>query len=314
MKFLMDIWTIQAPERSAAERQNTTSPEGNGANATQPAPVPGSPGLPLPVTARRPADTGATPIILPPDQDLEAAEAEDAAQPTAQTTLGSARREMSAVYVRFYLVLVTILLLSAYALTWPTAIRSLYANVVSFAYLSFWVPQIYRNTIRNSRRALRFEFVVGQSCLRLAPFVYIYTVQDNILYVDTNHTAAYILVAWVWIQVWALISQEILGPRFFIRSTWAPPAYDYHPVLREDDEESGPSMPIGFTQATAGPSSPTAKAGESDARGKKVFDCAICMQNLEVPVVSKGGEDGEGSKAAAASIFARRTYMVTPCR
>lgn len=317
MKFLMDIWTVQAPERLEAARQRPANPTDE-ARAQPPVAVSGGPdeppGLPLPVTARRATDTGATPVILPPDQDLEAAAAGDAAQPTIQTAQGSASGDMKAVFIRLYLALAVVMILSLHATTWPTALRSAYTNVVSFVYLSFWVPQIYRNTMRNSRRALRFEFVIGQSCLRLAPFVYFYTVSDNVLSVTVDRNAAYVLIAWVWIQVWVLISQEILGPRFFIRSAWAPPAYDYHPVLREDDEESGARMPIGFTQATAEPSSPSSKPGQGSERGLRIFDCAICMQNLKVPVVVAGGNGNESSTVAAASIFSRRNYMVTPCR
>ena len=317
MKFLMDVWTIQAPERMETTRQTSTNPAGDTRVDSTPAgedQPEEPPGLPLPATARRPTDSGATTVILPPDQDIGGATTEEAARPTTQATLGSARREMSAVYLRFYLILFAILIVSLYAMMWPPILRSFYTNVMSFGYLSFWAPQIYRNAMRNSRRALRLEFVVGQSLLRLAPFVYLYTVSDNVLSVEVDRNMAYVLIAWIWIQVWILISQEILGPRFFVRSVWVPPAYDYHPILREDDEESGASMPIGFTQATAGPSSPTFKPEESKERGKRVFDCAICMQNLEVPVVPAGGGQSEGSTAAAASIFGRRNYMVTPCR
>ena len=313
MKFLMDVWTVQAPERLETARQTTTNPAGDTSVDSTPAGEDRREeprGLPLPATARSPTNSGDTTVILPPDQDIGGANA----RPTTQTTLGSARREMSAVYLRFYLILFAILIVSLYAMMWPPILRSFYTNVMSFGYLSFWAPQIYRNAMRNSRRALRLEFVVGQSLLRLAPFVYLYTVSDNVLFVEIDRNVAYVLIAWAWIQIWILISQEILGPRFFVRSVWVPPAYDYHPILREDDEESGASMPIGFTQATAGPSSPTIEPGESKERGKRVFDCAICMQNLEVPVVPACHGQGEGSTAAPTSIFSRRNYMVTPCR
>lgn len=316
-KLLVDIWIIQAPERleAARQRQTTSSGETNrDAAPTLHANPDENPGLPLPVTARRPIDTGATPVILPPDQDLETAETEDTAQANTQATQGSAQRDMRAIIVRVYLPLAVIMVVSLHATTWPTALRSFYTNALTFAYFSFWVPQIYRNIMRNSRRALQFEFVAGQSSLRLAPFVYFYTVTDNVLFITVDWHAAFVFIAWVWIQVCVLTSQEVLGPRFFVRSAWVPPAYDYHPILREEDEESGSSMPIGFTQANAGPSPPTLRPGDSNERGKKVFDCAICMQNLEVPVVTAGPDQSEGSTTAAASLFGRRNYMVTPCR
>jgi len=332
MKFLMDIWTVQAPERQerARERQRerdrrnaVAGPTAPPAPAPAPAPASapivtaaGAHTLPLPVTARRPADN---PVIITPDQDLDAAETEDnpPTQTTPQTTLGSARREMSALYSQFYFLLLSILFLSLYATTWPTTLRSIYSNLLAFVYVSFWVPQIRRNVFRNCRKALRWEFIIGESILRLAPILYFYTIPNNILFIVNDANAAYLLVGWVWIQIWALISQEILGPRFFVPKGWAPPAYDYHPILREDDEEAGANMPIGFTQATADPSSPSAiKPGESREKGKKVWDCAICTENIEVPVVPATGSS-EGDSAAsisATTIFSRRAYMITPCR
>ena len=326
MKFLTDVWTVQAPERRERNRRNMTennpatpAPQVVGTPTTVPTVVitpAGVDSLPLPVTARRPTDTGATPIILPLDQDLDANDTEDAAVTNGQplTPFEVARREIGSLYSRFYFLLLIILFLSANATTWPSTIRSLYANAMAFAYLSLWAPQVYRNVMRNCRKAFRWEFVVGQSLLRLAPIAYFYMVDDNILYIKTDWIAALALVAWVWIQVWALVSQEILGPRFFIPNGWAPPAYDYHPILREDDEESGATMPLGFTQATADEGSMAITPGESRSRGHKTFDCAICMQNLEVPVVPSGGSDVEGSPSLGAGFFSRRAYMVTPCR
>ena len=337
MKFLMDVWTVQAPERQERERErqrerdrrNVATPSAPVGQASATATFAQTPfpvttaaeadTLPLPVTARRPADANATPIIITPDQDLDAAGAEDNAttQTTPQTTLGSARREMSALYTKFYFLLLGILFLSLHATTWPVTLRTIYSNTLALAYLSFWVPQIHRNIIRNCRKALRWEFVIGESVLRLAPIVYVYVVPDNVLFIENDVNAAYGLMGWVWIQLCALVSQEVLGPRFFVPGGWAPPAYDYHPILREEDEEAGAAMPIGFTQVTADPTSPTTpKPGESKEKGKKVFDCAICTENIEVPVVPASGV-GEGERVAsigAASIFSRRAYMVTPCR
>ena len=334
MKFLMDVWTVQAPERQEREREqqrerdrrNIAAPS-RAADQAPAAALAQAPvitagevdTLPLPVTARRPADPNSTPIIITPDQELDAAVAEDNAttQTTPQTTLGSARREMSALYTKFYFLLLGILFLSLHATTWPVTLRTIYSNTLAFVYLSFWIPQIHRNIIRNCRKALRWEFIVGESVLRLAPIAYVYVVPDNVLFIENDVSAAYGLMGWVWIQICALVSQEILGPRFFVPGGWAPPAYDYHPILREEDEEAGAAMPIGFTQATADPASPTTpKPGESKEKGKRVFDCAICTENIEVSVVPASGI-GEGERAAsigAATIFSRRAYMVTPCR
>ena len=339
MKFLMDVYTVQAPERQERERERerqrerdrnaANQPTASNVSLRTPRPVPavasaGADTLPLPVTARRPAVGDATPVILPPDQDLRAAEAEDNINnpTTPQTTLGSARREMSALYSKFYFLLLGILFLSLHATTWPTPLRTIYSNVLAFLYLSFWVPQIHRNIIRNCRKALRWEFVLGESVLRLVPFAYFYVVPNNVLFIENDSHAAYVLMGWLWIQVWVLVSQEVLGARFFVPDGWAPPAYDYHPILREEDEEAGATMPIGFSQATAtDPSSPSSatKPGGSREKGKKVFDCAICTEDIDVPVVpaasGSGGREAESSAAVLGSmVFTRRAYMVTPCR
>lgn len=344
MKFLMDIWTIQAPERQERDRGRPRPLNETAAANTAPAPpaistpattgivtAAGADTLPPPVTARRPQDTAAAPIIVPSDQDVDAEIVENpgntATQPTTQnTTLNTARREMSALYSKFYFLLLGLVFLSLHATTWPVPLRSFYTNTICFTYLSFWLPQIKRNITRNCRRALRWEFVVGQSVLRLAPILYLYTVPQNVLFFDNDTNMAYIFIAWVWLQVWALASQEILGPRFFVPNGWAPPAYDYHPIMREEgDEESGSTMPSGFNQATA--ASPTqsislssqSRTGNSTASpNTKVFDCAICAETLSVPIIPKdGSSEGQGQGSASATLptalFARRAYMVTPC-
>lgn len=311
MKFLMDVWSVQAPERLERDRRYAAAnpAPADSAPVSNPAVVTaaGADTLPLPATARRTRDNGPTNVILPPDQDLGAAEAENTAP--AATAPGSAESEMGTIYSQFYFLLFSVSFLSLQATSWPTTFRSIYTNCLTFGYLSFWVPQIHRNVIRNCRQALRWEFVVGQSILRLTPFVYLYTVEDNILFLEIDQNVAYVLMGWIWIQIWALISQEILGPRFFVPNGWAPPAYDYHPILREDDQEAGASMPIGFTQTAENSG---ISSDEATEEGKRVFDCAICMQNLEVPVV-RAGDSREGNSIGT-TIFSRRTYMVTPCR
>lgn len=329
MKFLIDIWTVQAPERRARQRRNNiASLDAQGAvdAPTSSLTNPGDGGiLPLPVTARQTNTPDPTPIILPPDQDIDAAAAEDAAatQTAGQaTTTNTSRREAGALYTRFYLLLLGLIFLSLQATSWPTALRSAYTNALGLTYLSFWTPQIHRNVMRNCRKALRWEFVLGQSLLRLAPLLYLYTVPNNVIFVDPAPGVAYLFAGWVWIQVCALLGQELLGPRFFVPAGFAPPAYDYHPILREDDLESGwAMMPIGFEQTAAGGADSgraggSAAEGARDKAGVRSWDCAICMQTVDVPVLPSGGGGvgAEGGAGIGPNFLARRAYMVTPCR
>ena len=339
LRFLMDIWMVQDEERRRQQRQQSSRNSGDSTpQPITPAPpaasgdtpvAPAAPAtlqvttppvavgtLPLPATTRRNLASGATAIILPPDQDEDPFEQTGQTAETGQND--SPTRRFGALYTRFYALLLVLIFLSLHATSWPLGLRSAYTNILAFIYLSAWVPQIYRNTMRNCRKALLWKYVIGQSLLRLVPIAYFYGIYDNVLFVDNDRHALLILAGWVWIQVWVLVIQSILGPRIFVKKSWVPPAYDYHPILREDEE--GATMPIGFTQATeaapSAPSSPTSRRPsvvEKD-KGKRVYDCAICMQDIEVPVVPDGGGDASSSASSPANILARRAYMVTPCR
>ena len=56
--------------------------------------------------------------------------------------------------------------------------------------------------------------------------------------------------------------------------------------------------------------SSTKEHGRSSDR--KVLDCAICMNEIDVPVVSKAS--GKERSGMGSSWLERRNYMVTPCR
>jgi mitofusin len=149
----------------------------------------------------------------------------------------------------------------------------------------------------------------------LTPIVYCYTKQNNTLSIDVDWTAAYILVGWVWLQVLILASQQFLGPRLFVKESWCPPAYDYHPMLHddEDDIEAGATVPIGFVASASqakDKDANTKEKGSSDDR--KIFDCAICMNEIDVPVITR--TNGKERSGMGSSWLERRNYMVTPCR
>ncbi|KAK8067067.1 hypothetical protein PG997_013814 [Apiospora hydei] len=276
------------------------------------------------------------PIIIPSDQDIDA-EIEEvtngttaaglptpatAANPTPAPPAGPT---VSTIFGRFILIGISILFLSLAAITWRPHIRTTYFNLLAFTYLSLWVPQIYRNIYRNCRRAFSWRFVVGQSVLRLLPISYFYTAQDNFAFAEPDWTAFTVLAGWLWIQIWVLVAQNVLGPRFGLPKNWMPEAWEYHPILREDNVESG-GLPIGLVSVSA-PGSPSLERRKSNsgdgssgsgAGGKHttkihVIDCAICREVLEVPVV-KAGEADPAAVGGVAGVFARRVYMVTPCR
>ncbi|KAI2791309.1 hypothetical protein POX_c04166 [Penicillium oxalicum] len=312
MKFMMEIWTVQEPERREERPANLPTP------TTRPAT------LPLPATAPV-RDTGATPVILTPDQDPPADETDPPPttnRPVAPTP-SQLRTDVGSMYARFYLAFFGLFIITIFAMLLPRRAAAIYARAIAGIYLSFWVPQIYRNVMRNCRKALRWEFVIGQSVLRLFPFVYFWTTRGNILFIRPDWITALVMAGWVWIQAWTLASQDVLGPRFFVPHGWAPPAYDYHPTLRDSPEtdadlESGNVLSITSLRADERDLIAETKDDgklKSNYRKKVVFDCAICMQDIEIPVLSGPTSAGGSSVTEGASnILSRRMYMVTPCR
>lgn len=326
LRFLMDIWSVQAAERDRQDRQQAAAAATNApppTNTPTPAPPSIDGGLPLPATA--PRNRPPTPIIIAPDQDEPL---EDGTTNNGANTATNPRTEAGSVYSRVSLLTIVIFFITIQFATARTMYRSVYFYLISFLYFSFWVPQIYRNVIRNCRKALCWDFVVGTSIVRLVPVAYFYLKEDNILFSKPQWTGFTIIVGWVLFQILALISQEILGPRFFIKEGWAPPAYDYHPILREDEE--GATMPLNMTTADTmpsdgleEPSSSSAEtssllakpSAESKTKGKKWFDCSICAQDIEVPVIPAGTDEANVAGMGGTSmILQRRQYMVTPCR
>lgn len=346
LRFLMDIWSVQAAERARQERQNapatppvppTPTPpapstdlplaaDAFGTPATVSRPPPGAPpGLPLPVTAPRPPPRPPTPILIAPDQDDPLSDDDTPLLPTRNpaTTPAPApvapnpRAEFGALYSRFCLLLIITFFVTIQFATARTLYRSVYFSIISFIYLSFWVPQIYRNVMRNCGRALRWDYTIGTSLTRLIPIGYFYMKEDNVLFAGTDWQMFAILAGWVWLQIVALVSQSVLGPRFFVREGWAPPAYDYHPILREDEE--GALLPLNATSssedAIEGGEESSKSAGEAKDKGKKVFDCSICAMDIEVPVVPAGADESTiAGIGGTGMVLQRRLYMVTPCR
>ncbi|KAM0127675.1 hypothetical protein ACHAP3_008724 [Botrytis cinerea] len=340
VRFIVNIYGVQEPERLEQERAQAAAlselQARNPPAAVRAAPVITAAGvdtLPLPVASSTQAASRNTsqnvPIIVPSDQDIDAEIVENVSatfavpRPTGTPATVQQSRVTSDItpyYGQFILVLTVILLLSIMSTTWPVPIRTAYVYLCSFTYMSLWIPQIKRNITRNCRKALLWRFVIVQSLLRLSPFAYFFLYEDNFLFSESSWTAMMVLTGWVWCQLVVLYSQEVLGPRWAIpkRFGWYKEGWDYHPVLREDNVESG-GLPIGLVKVPlSSPTTPgfeetdmSADERDNSKAGIRTVDCAICMQILEVPVVGIGEEEGAKGVLGA---WDRRSYMVTPCR
>ncbi|EJT80505.1 hypothetical protein GGTG_00501 [Gaeumannomyces tritici R3-111a-1] len=353
--FLYEVYKVQEPERRNREREQTaantapTAREAAARAATARAAAAAAAAVvaaPVPVVETPTPRPPSPPIIIPSDQDIDAEifEMENAGPnasllpttaPGSNTTGGvntaTSQQQptpFSAILGRFVLFGLMLLFLSLAATSWWAWARSAYANMLSFAYLSLWVPQIARNVARNSRRAFAWRFTIGQSALRLLPVAYFYLRERNIAFARPDWNAFLILAGWLWCQIWVLGFQDVLGPRFGVPKGWAPEAWDYHPILREDNLEAG-GLPMGLMGSGGGsasePGSPVAgrrrssvgggdkdKDGGSKHTRMRGVDCAICREVLEVPVIRAGHSDP--AAGGVAGVLARRQYMVTPCR
>ncbi|PFH62083.1 hypothetical protein XA68_15174 [Ophiocordyceps unilateralis] len=295
--LLSKIYEVQLPE--GRSRREAGSGEG-GATATPPADAGMVPLLPGLATEAHLLGFAPLPLIVPSDQDVDA----EMAAPQAVGSPVPQPLTFNSVLGRLVLFTVCMIFMSVSSSTWHPRARSLFLSLCAFVYLSLWVPQIYRNTMRNCRRAMRWPFVVGQTVLRLLPVAYFWVKEDNFLYARPDRMAFAVLVAWVWLQLVVLAVQEVMGPRFGIPAGWTPDGWDYHPVLGEDAVEAG-GLPIGLVSDDSRRGS-----NASVKRGNmRAIDCAICHEALEVPVLRAGDEDG-----SVANVFARRLYMMTPCR
>jgi hypothetical protein len=340
-RFTVTVYSSQEPERIESQRRrDRETAERAAQNAAEPsAPATSAPDnsrnpelesdeeseddqedrLPRPATAQGRGDNN--PIIIPSDQDIDAEIFENttngaAAVPTtAAANRGpSSARDVAANIAPVIIGAMLFFLLSIAATQWPTWARSFYCNLLATMYLSVWIPQIYRNVIRNCRRPLQRRFVIGQSMLRTAPIAYFYIKEDNFLFTENDWVMMGLLAAWLWIQIWVLLGQEVLGPRYGIPKGWLPEAWDYHPILREDDVEGG-GLPIGLVQAPA-----SARNDGDDKDRKKAddhtrsVDCAICMNTLEIPVVPRSADESASGVGGVQDMLSRRAYMITPCR
>ncbi|GLI68171.1 hypothetical protein VaNZ11_012511 [Volvox africanus] len=151
------------------------------------------------------------------------------------------RRDMSAVYFRFYgLLLLGLLLMFQF--------RSHLALMVLLLH-SWWLPQLIHSARSDTRPPLKAEYVWGMSALRLVSPLYFYGCPSNLLRVEQHSGVCVALVVWVGLQAALVIAQIQLGPRVFIPRIFLPQLYDYHrPATKremgiEEPQSASAAMP-----------------------------------------------------------------------
>lgn len=213
-------------------------------------------------------------------------------------------------YTRHFFTMLVFLFVLLTVLTWPKKQRLIFEYIATTIFNSYWIPQIYRNTLRGSRTSFSWRFILGTSILRLCPVIFL-NIFANPFHHHRDLGFVIFLFFWMSIQLILLLLQELLGPRFFLNDKYLPQTYDYHPLITKGDIETG------FSLDTEGLVSNGSSSADDDSRSLKyVTDCAICMQKVEIPIVDSGAphSSGSGFGQGTANLVARRKYMVTPCK
>lgn len=150
--------------------------------------------------------------------------------------------------------------------------------MVRLAHYVFWLPQIVRNTRRNMRMGLSWEYILVVSAGRLFFAMYIFACPENVLGVEPQAWASYLPWAFA-LQLFVLAAQDYFGPTFFLPRAWvSDDVYDYHPALPMPDPEA-PEQSLG--------------------------DCSICMDAI---IMEK-----EPPKGVLPGASVKRVYALAPC-
>ncbi|CAN6674513.1 transmembrane E3 ubiquitin-protein ligase 1 [Trichomonascus vanleenenianus] len=279
--------------------------------------------------ARQVSDGSGPRFVARPDGTIsnenELPTTEPVAAPQSPRVPDDEQHIMSMIYTRFYFCLLGFLFLSLAATSWPVVFRRVFEYAISIVLYSMWVPQIVRNVLRGSRKSFLWIFVIVMTVIRLLPTLYLCLDERNVLHHHYDPMLAIIIVSWQWVQLCILLAQSVFGPRFFLPRGCLPALYDYHPIITEDDLESGLNYTSIAESNDASSVTKLATTNYSDDSNGSVtsedgllasakhpqFDCAICMTPVELLIVPKGSTH---IALSPANLLARRRYMVTPCR
>lgn len=178
---------------------------------------------------------------------------------------------------------------------WRKKYRIIFEYIGLVLINSYWIPQFFRNTLKNRRKSFTWEFVIFTSLLRIIPIAYFGLIRSNPL---RHHYDPYLVatvLSWLFLQIFLLYLQSRLGPRFWVNEKWLPKAYNYQPVLTLKDLEAGFVSDIleGIKLES-----------ENNGIVETSCTCPICMNTLPLPVVVKD----EARKNVNS-----KGYMITPC-
>lgn len=91
-----------------------------------------------------------------------------------------------------------------------------FLHALIFLVYSFWVPQIVTNIIKDTRKPLHPQYILGMSATRLAIPLYVFGCPSNFLRIETDKWWCICLTIFVAVQASILLLQHYLGSRCFI--------------------------------------------------------------------------------------------------
>ncbi|XP_004487270.1 transmembrane E3 ubiquitin-protein ligase FLY2-like [Cicer arietinum] len=136
------------------------------------------------------------------------------------------RRELSALYSRFYGILLGGILL----------VYEFHNHLKPVLLLmhSFWIPQIISNVIRDSRKPLHPHYTLGITVTRLAIPLYVFGCPNNFMRIEPDKSWCVCLSVFVVLQAVVVLLQHYLGSRWFIPRQILPEKYSYCRMFDHD--------------------------------------------------------------------------------
>ncbi|KAG8364731.1 hypothetical protein BUALT_Bualt18G0029200 [Buddleja alternifolia] len=130
------------------------------------------------------------------------------------------RRELSALYSRFYGILLGgILIMYEF---------HRYLRVILLLLHSFWIPQICINIVRDSRKPLHPHYIMGITITRIAVPLYVFGCPHNFMRVEPDRIWCICLAVFMGLQASILLLQHYFGSRCFIPRQILPEKYSYY--------------------------------------------------------------------------------------
>ncbi|XP_039040111.1 transmembrane E3 ubiquitin-protein ligase FLY2-like [Hibiscus syriacus] len=130
------------------------------------------------------------------------------------------RRELSVLYSRFYGILLGGILIMY-------EFHNFLRPILLLLY-SFWIPQIITNVIRDSRKPLHPNYILGMTVTRLAIPLYIFGCPHNFMRIEPDKSWCICLGVFIGLQASILLLQHYLGSRWFIPRQILPEKYSYY--------------------------------------------------------------------------------------